>query len=118
PPPPPPTDPPSKNPKRSSQNPKVSHLLHASTLRNPRWTYFHLAFVPTTPDPPGVGADLDPLTARTHLTTPLAQFLGTHGASISIDILKIEGREVWVRVPAEDGKIVGAGLAGWVGKSG
>ncbi|KAF2811858.1 uncharacterized protein BDZ99DRAFT_414435, partial [Mytilinidion resinicola] len=116
----------SKKRKRSSQNPKESHLLHASTLRNPLWTYLHLAFLPAGP-PPASSApptpnnqpeDLDPLTARTHLTAPLAQFLGTHGASVSIEILKIEGREVWIRVPREDGKVVGAGLAGWVGKAG
>lgn len=80
---------------------------------------------------------LDPLTARTYLTSALAQFLGITGTSISIDILKIEnyqrtsssavlapspvglstarGSILWIRVPHDDAAAVIAAVSSWIG---
>lgn len=58
---------------------------------------------------------MDILTARTYLTAALQQFLGMTGTAIPIDFLKVEGREVWVRVPREDGAAVVEAVSGWVG---
>lgn len=76
---------------------------------------------------------VDPLTARSYLTSALSQFLGLMGTSIGIDILKIENPpstsepkkkasrggsdypNVWIRVPRDDGAAVLAALSSWVG---
>lgn len=62
---------------------------------------------------------LDPITARTYLTSALSQFLGLTGTSISIDILKISSENatdtVWIRVPRPDGAAVVAALSSWIG---
>ena len=62
---------------------------------------------------------LDPLTARTYLTSALSQFLGLTGTSISIDILKISSENaidtVWIRIPRPDGAAVVAALSSWIG---
>ena len=82
------------------------------TLRDPPYTYFHLSVkhvnpLATVPPP------LDAITARTYLTSALAQLLGLTGAAISIDILKVAGQHFWIRVARQDGGVVVAGLAQW-----
>lgn len=52
------------------------------------------------------------------LTQALASYLGLMGAAVPIDILKIEGREVWIRVDRQDARSVRAGLGSWAGKVG
>ncbi|OJJ48881.1 hypothetical protein ASPZODRAFT_149883 [Penicilliopsis zonata CBS 506.65] len=80
------------------------------TSRNPPWTYLKLQLIQSSP--------VDPLTARTHLTSALSQFLGLTGTSIAIDILKIDSQNlVWVRVPREDAPGVVAAVSSWVGSS-
>ncbi|PSN60306.1 hypothetical protein BS50DRAFT_681796 [Corynespora cassiicola Philippines] len=104
-----------------------SHVLFQTAFRAHEWTYFHLSLTtpststlplssaaptPTTNDPP---PSLDETTISSLLSPPLIQYLGLMGASIAIDILKVAGREVWVRVPRQDAKAVRASLAGWIG---
>ncbi|GAM36003.1 hypothetical protein TCE0_018f04757 [Talaromyces pinophilus] len=108
------------------------------TSRNPQWTYFKLQLIPHSSHPIK-NFTIDPLTARSYLTSALSQFLGLMGSSIGIDILKIEnpspplrleqqqqqqqnesnGRgdfpNVWIRVPRDDGAAVLAALSSWVG---
>jgi ribonuclease P/MRP protein subunit POP8 len=128
------------------------------TSRNPQWTYFKLQLY-STPSllfsllkiisdisriprshHPIKNFAVDPLTARTYLTSALSQFLGLMGTSIGIDILKIENPSssssptqqqrnktqskgeqlsefpnVWIRVPRDDGAAVLAALSSWVG---
>lgn len=82
------------------------------TIRNPPFSYLHLTLLaPAT-------TVFDLLTARAHLTSALSQFLGITGTAIPIDFLKIEGRDVWVRVPREDGAAVVGAISGWVGGEG
>lgn len=82
------------------------------TIRNPPFSYLHLTLLaPAT-------TVFDLLTARAHLTSALNQFLGITGTAVSVDFLKIEGRDVWVRVPREDGAAVVSAISGWVGGEG
>lgn len=59
--------------------------------------------------------DIDVLTVSTLLQPPLKSFLGLTGSSIPIDILKTEGREVWIRIPRLDARAFRAALSGWTG---
>ncbi|KAK0101014.1 hypothetical protein ONS95_012998 [Cadophora gregata] len=58
---------------------------------------------------------LDSLTVRSYIGSALSQFLGLTGSSISIDVLKVNGRETWIRVPREDLSPVLAAVGGWNG---
>ena len=89
------------------------------TIRNPPYTYLHLALLTSStalpnPDSPPI----DILTARAHLTSAISQFLGITGTAIPIDFLKVEGRDVWIRVPREDVAAVVGALSQWIGKDG
>ncbi|KAF1990664.1 hypothetical protein K402DRAFT_369481 [Aulographum hederae CBS 113979] len=124
----------STNPSQTTEEPSKKRLhtaaevLTTHTLRSPTWTYLHLTLYTSHPSsdpfqPPSTttasassSEDLDPLTARTHLTAALRQFLGLTGLAIPIDILKVEGCDVWIRVPREEGAAVRAAVSGWVGR--
>lgn len=60
-------------------------------------------------------APVDIITARKYLSSALQQFLGMTGTAICIDILKIDGRDVWLRVPREDRAAVANALSSWAG---
>lgn len=101
---------------------KRKQLLHNSTPAQPArtitvrtlpFTYLHLSLVTTAQDSPPI----DALTARTHLTSALQQFLGVTGIAIPIDILKVEGRDVWIRVPREDRRAVLEAVSGWANET-
>ena len=93
-----------------------SHQAQESTipLRKPPHTYLHLTLTVTL----GSHHDpQDPLTARTYLTSALTQFLGLTGTAIPIDLLKVTERDVWIRLPREDGGAVVAALGQWANAS-
>ncbi|KAJ6097313.1 hypothetical protein N7499_001687 [Penicillium canescens] len=116
--------------KASGPKPKTIHF----TSRNPPWTYLKLKLVPQPGNTPQA---LDPLSARTYLSSALSQFLGLTGTAIVIDILKIEHGfastptndatsttqatrvprydSVWIRVPREDAPAVVAAVSSWIG---
>ncbi|KAJ5381272.1 uncharacterized protein N7496_003700 [Penicillium cataractarum] len=117
--------PPSTAPKRKA--PDSTPTTINFTSRNPPWTYLKLQLIPQ-PDTPSL-QPLDPLSARTYLSSALSQFLGLTGTAIPIDILKIENKgssangttkydAVWVRVPRDDGAAVVAAISSWIGGSG
>ena len=56
---------------------------------------------------------LDAITARTHLTSALSQYLGLTGTAIPIDILKVTDRDFWIRVPEDDASAVIAAVGQW-----
>jgi ribonuclease P/MRP protein subunit POP8 len=87
--------------------------LTQATLRKPVWTYLHLVSHTSPPS----SQPLDTSTARLHLTSALKQYLGLTGEAIPIDFLKLQDRDLWVRVPREDSAAVVAALGGWVGGS-
>ncbi|KAL4909422.1 hypothetical protein BDW74DRAFT_174625 [Aspergillus multicolor] len=99
--------------------------------RDPPWTYLKLQLIhqPNTLAATK-SALLDPLTARTHLSSALSQFLGLSGTSIPIDILSVSPNSdspqpqsqsqppekfIWVRVPRQDAPAVVAALSSWIG---
>ncbi len=89
------------------------------TLRHPPYTYIHLSLVKLpSPDNPRQSANvatLDSITALTYLNSALQAYLGLTGTAIPIDILKIEGMNVWIRVPFEDASAVIASASHWSG---
>jgi ribonuclease P/MRP protein subunit POP8 len=96
-------------PNISSSEPAVSF-----TLRKAPYSYFHLSLrslIATSQAP----HDLDEISVRSYLTLALQQYLGLSGTAISIDILKVEGRDVWIRVPSEDEVALAASLSQWTG---
>jgi ribonuclease P/MRP protein subunit POP8 len=117
------TEPPtSTNPPSTSQGSKKRSHSHSKsqqptktlTLRNPPWSYIRLQQY-HHPQPSGT---LDALTAHIQITAALHQFLGVHGAAVPVDVLRLEGSEVWIRVPAEDRSALVAAVGGWVGRAG
>ncbi|KAL8739333.1 MAG: hypothetical protein Q9181_000064 [Wetmoreana brouardii] len=104
------------SPKSQSAEAPISQTI---TIRNLPWTYFHLILISTTTLMSTSSAPaIDILTARTYFTSALQQFLGMTGTAIPIDFLKVEGRDVWIRVPREDSAIVMSALSGWTGSEG
>ena len=94
-----------------------SNPSFTKTVRHLPYTYFHLTLLGGTTIPPGANQDIDAITARTFLTTALNQFLGITGTAIPIDILQTKGRDVFIRVPGEDGPAVLQALTAWTGES-
>ncbi|KAL2038502.1 hypothetical protein N7G274_008841 [Stereocaulon virgatum] len=92
-------------------------VYRSITIRNPPHTYLHLALLNTTVTSPNQ-PPVDILTARTYLTSALSQFLGLTGTAIPVDFLKVEGRDVWIRIPREDSTAVVGALSQWIGKEG
>jgi ribonuclease P/MRP protein subunit POP8 len=92
---------------------RKGHEISTCTIAAPPFSYACLELVPEgTAD-----SSIDALTVRTYMTAALTQFLGLAGAAIAVDILKVEGRECWVRMPREDLSPFIAALGGWVGGS-
>ncbi|CAD6439953.1 588acb4a-dba7-4ae9-8bfd-accc43f42e28 [Sclerotinia trifoliorum] len=102
----------SKTSKRKQTHNGQEHK--AITITAPLFSYIHLELQISSLKK----AQLDDITAKSYMTSALTQFLGLHGAAISIDILKTEGKDVWIRVMREDASAVVAALGGWVKRLG
>jgi ribonuclease P/MRP protein subunit POP8 len=100
--------------KRKHQKHLKGHEITTKTIKRPPFSYVHLQLISDTDSV----KDLDSLTVRSYITAALTQFLGVTGAAISVDILKVEGTECWIRVPREDLSPVVAAVGGWVGGPG
>ncbi len=89
------------------------------TIRNPPHTYLHLTLITSSAfiQPSSKAPPIDILTARTYLTSALNQFLGLTGTAIPVDFLKVEGRDVWIRVPREDGAAVVGAMSHFMGSN-
>ncbi|EME48110.1 hypothetical protein DOTSEDRAFT_109837, partial [Dothistroma septosporum NZE10] len=85
------------------------------SIREPGWVYLHLQHIPSITSP---NSTIDNATVNLHITAALKSFLGLHGAAISFDILKLEGRQVWIRASAEDRAACVAAVGGWISSSG
>ena len=99
--------------KRKRGAPKL-HILSQFSIRNPPWVYVHLQHLESS----GTAPALDAVTAHLHLTSALSQFLGLHGTAIQFDVLKLDGQDLWIRLPSEDRSALLAAVGGWVGRSG
>lgn len=100
-----------KRRKRPAKNLTVAQF----TLREPEWAYIHLQHLSRTRPQ---DTALDEVTAHLHLTAALSQFLGLHGRAVPLDVLKLAGEDVWVRVPNGDRAAVVAAAGGWVSRDG
>src|SRR3954468_8045826 len=85
------------------------------TLRDTPYTYLQLSV--TSIDRRIARHPLDPITARTYLTSALSQYLGLTGTAIPIDILKVADQNFWVRVPKEDASAMIAAVGQWTNAS-
>lgn len=100
------------NAKRRLPKATKSHEINSRTIKLPAFSYACLELIS---DPPS-RVPLDDLTVRSYLTTAFTQFLGLTGSAISVDILKVEPKECWIRVPREDLSAVLAAVGGWIGR--
>ncbi|CAL8582090.1 hypothetical protein XPA_007767 [Xanthoria parietina] len=106
------------NPPASDQH-SESTTSETTTIRRLPWTYFHLVLTSSFEiTSTSTVAEIDILTARTYLTSALQQFFGITGTAIPVDFLKVEGKDVWIRVPRDDSAIVMSALSGWIGREG
>ncbi|KAK5120072.1 hypothetical protein LTR85_006553 [Meristemomyces frigidus] len=99
--------------KKRKRKPKTQTTTQI-TIRNARWSYLHLQQVTTA----RTATSGDAVTAHLQVTAALSQFLGLHGAAIPVDILKLDGADLWIRVPAEDNSAVVAAIGGWLSGKG
>ena len=101
--------------------PKISSPTSRSvTIKYPTFAYLHLTILDSNTmfRQPNTQPDVDIITARTHITSALDQFLGITGTAIPIDFLKIEHADVWIRIPREDLVAVTGALGQWVSRNG
>ncbi|KAF2219272.1 hypothetical protein BDZ85DRAFT_285447 [Elsinoe ampelina] len=111
--------------KKRKSKPDKNPVISQFTIRNPDWSYIHLKLItPASLQAAVEGSNkttrlsLDEVTAYLHLQSALQRYLGIHGTAIPLDILKVEGPEVWVRAPRDDASAVVAAAGGWVGNGG
>jgi ribonuclease P/MRP protein subunit POP8 len=94
----------------SSLNQKDKLPETTFTLCHPPYIYIYLTAQTLSPTPP---IDLDKVTARSYLYSALSQFLGLTGAAIQLDLLKVEGKDIWLRVAKGDASAVVAAVSQW-----
>lgn len=93
--------------------PIKSNQIYQTTIKTPPYAYAHLELIAANHE-----MVLDELTLRQYFTAALRQFLGLTGMGVAIDILKVSGRECWVRVPRQDLGALAAALTAWTGSGG
>lgn len=93
-----------------------SHDIYTTTIRTPPYAYAHLELITTAAA--AATTTLDDLQVRSYLTSALKRFLGVTGSGMPVDILKVDGRHCWVRVPRQDLGAFAAALAAWPGSGG
>jgi ribonuclease P/MRP protein subunit POP8 len=80
------------------------------TLRRPPYTYLHLTCKQLSTNST---SQLDNVMARSYIHAALSQFLGLTGTAIETNPLKVEGKEIWLRVPTEASSAVVAAVSQW-----
>ena len=115
------TDPQKQPSKKRKSTGSVGPKMY--TIRSLPYTYLHVSllandFMKIDSSKSNTAPTIDEITVRTHLTSALEQFLGAMGAGIPIDILKIDGKDTWIRIPREDGPTVIEAINAWNGPDG
>ena len=95
----------SRPPKRA----RTGNEITTRAIKTPAFSYVSLELMSDSAAAPA----LDDLSVRSYLTSGLSQFLGLTGSAISVDILKVEDKECWLRVPREDLNAVLAATGQW-----
>lgn len=90
------------------------HEITVRTIRQPQFAYVYLELI----SDPMNKFPVDIITFSSHLSSAFKQFLGLTGSAIPVDILKVEGRECWIRIPRDDLSTVIAAVTGWLGNDG
>ncbi|KAK4631900.1 hypothetical protein CLAFUW4_03345 [Fulvia fulva] len=103
--------------KRNKKNP-TNQTLSQFSIRKPDWAYLHLQHIPSLANGHQQHGAIDNATVHLHITAALKSFLGLHGSAIPFDILRLDGRQVWIRAPAEDRAAIIAAVGGWISSSG
>ena len=80
------------------------------TLRHPPYTYLHIAVKQISSS---TTTQLDEVTAHSYLLSALSQFLGLTGTATQLNLLKVEGKDIWLRVAREDAGAVVAAMSQW-----
>ena len=99
------------SPTQQKQKPLKGHAITTKTIKTPPFSYACLELI----SEPTSSIELDDLTVRSYITAAFTQYLGLTGSAMSVDILKVEGSECWIRVPREDLGPAMAAVGGWVG---
>ncbi|KAK8856490.1 Ribonuclease P [Apiospora arundinis] len=90
-----------------------SHELASCVIKDPIFSYAHLQVL--TGNPHQESIELDALQVRSYCTSALQQFLGIAGTAISIDILKVDGADCWLRIPRDNLGAFSAAITAWRG---
>ena len=90
-----------------------SHEILTCTVKAPPFSYAHLELITDGHE----AIELDNLQVKSYCTAALRQFLGITGTAISMDILKVQGSQCWVRVPRPDLGSFAAAITAWPGTS-
>ncbi|CAJ2508196.1 Uu.00g093820.m01.CDS01 [Anthostomella pinea] len=103
----------------SAPKAKKAHELVTCTIKAPPFSYAHLEVFSnnTTSTTNTDEIDLDALQVRSYCTAALKQFLGATGTAVPLDILKVDGRSCWLRVPRDDLGAFSAAITAWQGTS-
>lgn len=100
---------PSNTAVHSLKRARTGHEITARAIKTPAFSYVCLELMSDGAAPPA----LDDLSVKSYLTSGLSQFLGLTGSAISVDILKVEDKACWIRVPREDLSAVLAATGQW-----
>lgn len=109
------------NPHSSKPMGKTAHRGHAittHTIKSPPFSYLSLELMPAHDAAALASSPLDALTVHRYVGLALSQFLGLAGTAVPIDILRVDGRECWLRVAHGDLGLVRAAVGGWTGPPG
>ncbi|KAL0944101.1 uncharacterized protein CTRU02_201988 [Colletotrichum truncatum] len=93
-----------------------SHELLTCTVKNPPFSYVQLELVSDVAKSSD-SVPLDELQVRSYCNAALRQFLGATGSAIPIDILKVEDKACWLRIPRLDLSPFAAAVTAWAGAS-
>ncbi|KAF4585488.1 hypothetical protein GQ602_004793 [Ophiocordyceps camponoti-floridani] len=93
---------------------KPAREILSCIIKSPPFSYAHLELA-TEDDDENEAPGLDDLQVKSYCTAALRQFLGLTGVAISVDILKVDGRQCWVRVPRPDLGSFAAAITAWGG---
>ncbi|PHH81211.1 hypothetical protein CDD80_47 [Ophiocordyceps camponoti-rufipedis] len=97
---------------------KPAREILTCTIKSPPFSYAHLELATENDDDDDDDDEaqgLDDLQVKSYCTAALRQFLGLTGVAISVDILKVDGRQCWVRVPRPDLGSFAAAITAWGG---
>ena len=101
-------------PQPAGKKARKTREVFSCTLNRPAFAYAELELAAWGAGAGGAAA-LDELQVRAHLSAALTSFLGVTGAAVAVDVLKVEGRRFWVRVPRDDLAPFAAAAAAWPG---